>query len=673
MLKYRLNKDNVRSDNCTLNIVDYNVIDNLKTQDDINEVRETNFVTFVCEDLGSIKPNDNVFVNHSFIYLNENYVGDKSFSTFNAVKKYNIGNSLNPVSNSFTVEVPRYTTLPICHVEKKFEEDPEGNEVKEYYYLTFSGSHMCTAVRKLSGIKDIDPNLYVLDDLGILRNLLGCPEKDEDESKYDCDERYGYEIVTSNVIKIRTSDINSNELDIKPGLLTVYRKNYLFSDVDNFSVYYHDYKCSINVGLKKVGQTDLLKEQSIVDYCETSKERAINKIIDMEKDTYYPVSYDGKVFNYLRRIKFNLHFLQHLGDDWITSGDSLWNGYNTMDDDKARSYFFSYGDFPEDRSCQSDLLCYLGFSNNDVKYQKSRLKKSFLRLSFYDSMNPGDQNLLSYQTIFFDSGKSYGKYIKYLQKKPYSQIFYDEDGNIARKIDEETNSPTDELNIRNDFKGARVEREPYDKLIKGKTHDEIEDFRLSSQFMVTDKYVSDTSSEGFYLYLWKDILPVDYLGNLGVRDVYMKVEFNHAGYGRVIPLMMPYWDKKKWSGGEIKKYKVSETDKSYTLRFKELEKDMFKDPKNINHMIKTYDEVLDDWTTDEYDEEHIKDNDTVYVNTDGKYSAKQYIKFSYVHIKIGYDEINKKYIYYLDDDTYGFTQSTNDEDLVLNLYEAKLS
>lgn len=687
MLKYRLNRDNVRSDNCDLNIVDCSIIDNLKTMDDANEVAEINFVTFVCEDLGSINPNDNVFVNHNFIYLNNRYEGDKSFSTFRSVKKYNIGNSLNPISNSFTIEVPRYVCLPICKMEvkkiilsedgaeKEVEEgkEPETVNYEEYYYFTFSGSHMCTAVKRLDGIKDIDPNLYALDDLGILRNLLGCSKNDDEENKYGCDERYNYEILTSNVIRVKASEINSLELDIKPGLVNVYRKNYLFTDVDDFSVYYRDYKCSINIGLKKSGQTDLLKEQSIADYCETSKERAINKIIDMEKDTYYPVTYDGKVFNYVRNIKFNLHFLQHLGEDWITSGDSLWNGYNTMDDNGARQCFFSYGDTPEDRSSQSDLLCYLGFTNNDVKYQKSKLRKSFLRISFYDSMNPGDQNLLSYQTVFFDSGKCFGKYIKYMQTKPYCQIFYDENGDIPYKLDDDTNEPTDELNIWDNFKGVRVEREPYDKLKKDKTHDEIEDYRLSSQFVVTDKYGSDASSEGFYLYLWKDILPVDYLGNLGVHDIYMKIEFNHAGYGRVIPFMMPYWDKKKWSGKSIKKYKVTDKNKTYELHFKDLEKDMLKDPTISDHIIKTYDEVLDDWTTDEYEEENIKDGERVDVETDGKYSARQYIKFSYIHIKIAYDEINRKYIYYLDDNTYGFTQDSNSEDLVLNLYEAKLS
>ena len=62
-------------------------------------------------------------------------------------------------------------------------------------------------------------------------------------------------------------------------------------------------------------------------------------------------------------------------------------------------------------------------------------------------------------------------------------------------------------------------------------YDEIESLRLSSQFVVKDKYSSESSSEGFYLYLWKD------MANTTPGDIYMRVEFNHAGYGRTIPFL----------------------------------------------------------------------------------------------------------------------------------------
>ena len=48
--------------------------------------------------------------------------------------------------------------------------------------------------------------------------------------------------------------------------------------------------------------------------------------------------------------------------------------------------------------------------------------------------------------------------------------------------------------------------------------------RLSSRFVITNKYDTDTSSEGFYIYMFKE-----YSENLHPREIFMKVEFNHAG------------------------------------------------------------------------------------------------------------------------------------------------
>ena len=80
--------------------------------------------------------------------------------------------------------------------------------------------------------------------------------------------------------------------------------------------------------------------------------------------------------------------------------------------------------------------------------------------------------------------------------------------------------------------GIRVNREL--KVEKRIDEDKIEECRLSSQMVVTDKFISNNSSEGFYLYLWKDNVTESAL------DIYMRVEFNHAKYGRIIPFTMPY-------------------------------------------------------------------------------------------------------------------------------------
>jgi hypothetical protein len=76
----------------------------------------------------------------------------------------------------------------------------------------------------------------------------------------------------------------------------------------------------------------------------------------------------------------------------------------------------------------------------------------------------------------------------------------------------------------------------------GNTHDEKDrrnaisgdTMRVSSRFTIRNKYETDTSSEGFYLYMFRE-----YSENLHPKPIYMKVEFNHAGIGRTIPFIIP--------------------------------------------------------------------------------------------------------------------------------------
>lgn len=134
----------------------------------------------------------------------------------------------------------------------------------------------------------------------------------------------------------------------------------------------------------------------------------------------------------------------------------------------------------------ADFLGKLGFTDEDIFYRKLKVQKSFLRLSFYDSKNPFKQNLLFYSTIFLDSGELYGEYIKNIDKKNGSNL-----------VDTCTG--------------------------------------LTCSFNVFDKFHYNKSSEGFYLYLFPNNLK-----DSGVSEtIYMRVEFNHAGYGKTIPLMSP--------------------------------------------------------------------------------------------------------------------------------------
>ena len=69
--------------------------------------------------------------------------------------------------------------------------------------------------------------------------------------------------------------------------------------------------------------------------------------------------------------------------------------------------------------------------------------------------------------------------------------------------------------------------------------------RVDTQINITNEYDRTRSSEGFNLYLFADDVNVNRDEN-GERTIYMKVEFNHAGNGKTIPMII--WPKDKSSG-----------------------------------------------------------------------------------------------------------------------------
>lgn len=418
--------------------------------------------------------------------------------------------------------------------------------------------------------------------------------------------------------------------------LRVYRENPYWKKNAELRVYTDFPVCSLRVPLSQGFETDMFVGYGIQEeFVDATRDESIGSIVEMEKDVYVPVIWDsdtdavlsdgdetnGEVYE----IQFNLHFRQHRGDDWLADDNMYWNGVindngtlRFIDAEDCNSQVTSGSNdnctffVMDDKSSQSDLLTYLGFTNNDVKYQKSKIKMSFLRLLFYDSTNQANQNLLHYSTIFMDTGKLFKKYIKGVEDTPYSLIMYDtdSDGNDMDTVDTE--------NCSKGKVGIRVDREPCGNLLdECDDDDDIEELRLSSRFVVEDKYDSLKSSEGFYLYLWKD-------NDAGVAptDLYMKVEFNHAGYGRTIPFMMPFYDEKAGDG---------------------------------KNGIKTFDEILDDWNDEET-----------------RYGIRKYTKYSYIHLKYRYDKVNGRHVYYLDDTFYGNGVHYSDNKLVFNLYEAKM-
>ena len=272
--------------------------------------------------------------------------------------------------------------------------------------------------------------------------------------------------------------------------------NVLFYDENN------EYK--INVGLsQEIDYKHLYQQQNITEiFGKKIKEKVMedNPVIDMEKVKFAPYLKNNTSAS---GIVFNLHFRTRtdLNESWRYDENSEW--YWNPDYCKNGSTYeengiINYGDIPnhvnmnEGHVNGSDMLYYLGFTDEDVQNQKNKIKKSFIRLSFYDDINPLTQKLLYYSTVFFDGGDLFGKYVK-------------------AKSDLRNSGITSNI-ILNSYKTK---------------------YRVDSKIIVRDEFYTQKSSEGFNIYFFPDeVIATENVG----KTIYMKVEFNHAGYGRTIPM-----------------------------------------------------------------------------------------------------------------------------------------
>ena len=246
------------------------------------------------------------------------------------------------------------------------------------------------------------------------------------------------------------------------------------------------------------------------------KNSIVPDFIDLEKIKYAP-AFSGDSICLATGLTFNLHFrtriqgqTEHTFEDtWhFDDGSKTWNG-NGLNDEKRREELYLDQDFVN----SSNLMGFLGFTDDDVYNQKNRIKQSFIRLSFYDSENPLTQNLLYYSTIFFDSGDLYGKYVK---RKSWLEEAGSKYNHDIHDIVWSPTSITDTCSA------------------------------VTSQLIVNDEYDMTRSGEGFNLYLFRQDAPIeqDVSTENDPQDIYyMKVEFNHAGFGRTVPLIR--WPKEK--------------------------------------------------------------------------------------------------------------------------------
>ena len=240
----------------------------------------------------------------------------------------------------------------------------------------------------------------------------------------------------------------------------------------------------INIPIGESFENNMNQRELIIDNFITKVvDENINEIVDMEKQIFKPVIVDGNgktVCENVNKINFNFNILKR--EDWSENKPNGERGENNP-----------------------SLLGEIGFNDDDVYYQKNCIKKSFIRLSFYDNPYRNKQSLLFYSTIFLDSGELYGKYTK----------------NINRGF---TKTEGSEMVSNNGDTIANFEP-------------------LECSLSITNAFNRMKSSEGYYLYLYPSLCK----GN-EPTTIYMKVEFNHAKYGHTIPLSTPSDNNCKTNG-----------------------------------------------------------------------------------------------------------------------------
>ena len=234
------------------------------------------------------------------------------------------------------------------------------------------------------------------------------------------------------------------------------------------------------------------EERNNTLFAEKIKKSVIPPVINMERVKYAPIIRDeeGEEISIVCGITFNLHFRER-DDNWNIVKNEGWCTCNPT---AIKNENFE----------KSDSLYYLGFNDSDAQYQKMKLKKSFIRLSFYSSTDPLSQSLLYYSTIFLDSGYLFGQF-----NKKRTELIGE------GKIWSPNEAP---------------------KYVLEAASENSSDIRIDSQITIHNEFDTTKSSEGFNLYLFADDCEiVD--NDKDFRTIYMKVEFNHAGYGKTIPFM----------------------------------------------------------------------------------------------------------------------------------------
>lgn len=224
-----------------------------------------------------------------------------------------------------------------------------------------------------------------------------------------CNKIFGVVEITPYIPFYKSNSMNEN----------VFSSDYYFNLFSSLKLFCNVGYISIKLPIiSKSGGDPIQSDIVNSKFFDKEREKVINPIIDMEKDIYYPKYinsddgvYNGSYtdFNPISEIRVNLHFRTRNLDTWKIDESSNW----FITDYYPYKDIILSQDKKELKALMeaSDLVGLLGFTNNDVYYQKSKIGKSFLRFSYYDSIDPQNQTLLATSTVFMDEHSLFKKYI----------------------------------------------------------------------------------------------------------------------------------------------------------------------------------------------------------------------------------------------------------------------
>ncbi len=390
-----------------------------------------------------------------------------------------ISSSKNGDTYSYTFELPQRNPI---YIEEVIE--GETGETETYYILAFSSPH--NILPEDFGTNSGMTLSFTLDD-GTIQKIthLYSVFKDadapiEDTTDYDPSRLNLYRLI----VPLSENEWVTGSTYTNKAISFPYTE--FFNDTDfwnRVSIASYTDALVIPITLEKDYADGLLQEETVNNqFVDIVKEEVVPSVLNGEKVVIKPISGnldnadDSGHVSGIMEVRLTPIFRVHSGDSWSIDETKAWTNYEVNDR-------FSYQDV------SGSTLADLNFTDDDIAFQKEKIAKSFLRLSLYNSRAVGEQQLLWYSTIFMDTNDIYDQYVKLAPEK--AKMAPNDDTYIAKKI--------------------------------------------KCEFTFTDRYDDKHSSEGYYIYTFPE-----YIGPyLSGTTVYLRVDFNHAGYGKTIPLIVP--------------------------------------------------------------------------------------------------------------------------------------